>query len=529
MSLLERRGRSRQQNGGNAHSLWSGKPQIVEYFEPGVAIPTVITKSLTDEQLNSLAKIARISQINWKFTNHRLVPDSGNRSPSPPPVYNKEGRRINTREDRYRKKYNQERDELLSDTLKMVPGYCAPFWLKKPSRLVRKLMIPVDERPDINFIGLLIGPRGNTLRRITRESGAKVGIRGRGSVKTDHASAEMTMRMKLDEPLHCEIQGEDEQQVSKAIKLCKEVIDKAMMAGPGENDLKRNQLKELAILNGTLREESEHLCSLCGKKGHARSVCPLLGKQDFTQTLVCSRCGNIGHLAKDCKVDLSGVGVQREKIMDREFETMMKDLNGEKQTDGQKEVHEGIGGDRHDEGHERYERQEENGRYGRNDRGYGSNYRSNDDHYRRDYRQNSRNHDEYGREGDGRSYGRSYGRPDYGRPNYERPDFRNDRRYGRSPPPYPGQAYPKQAYPSQAYPKQAYPKQAYPRFEDRKRPYEGEEPAEKRRPLPEHQPIKAPPGLEAPPGLNLSSSTGLPPPPPGITPEHRLPPPPGMK
>lgn len=33
-------------------------------------------------------------------------------------------------------------------------------------RVHDKVMIPQEEHPDINFVGLLIGPRGNTLKGI---------------------------------------------------------------------------------------------------------------------------------------------------------------------------------------------------------------------------------------------------------------------------------------------------------------------------------------------------------------------------
>ena len=46
-----------------------------------------------------------------------------------------------------------------------------------------KVMIPQDEHPEINFVGLLIGPRGNTLKAMERDTGAKIIIRGKGSVK----------------------------------------------------------------------------------------------------------------------------------------------------------------------------------------------------------------------------------------------------------------------------------------------------------------------------------------------------------
>lgn len=34
--------------------------------------------------------------------------------------------------------------------------------------------IPQDQHPDINFIGILIGPRGNTLKKMEADTGAKI-------------------------------------------------------------------------------------------------------------------------------------------------------------------------------------------------------------------------------------------------------------------------------------------------------------------------------------------------------------------
>ena len=36
-------------------------------------------------------------------------------------------------------------------------------------RVSDKVMIPQEEYPDINFVGLLIGPRGNTLKTLEKE------------------------------------------------------------------------------------------------------------------------------------------------------------------------------------------------------------------------------------------------------------------------------------------------------------------------------------------------------------------------
>jgi len=36
-------------------------------------------------------------------------------------------------------------------------------------RVSERVMIPQDINPNINFVGLLIGPRGNTLKKIEKE------------------------------------------------------------------------------------------------------------------------------------------------------------------------------------------------------------------------------------------------------------------------------------------------------------------------------------------------------------------------
>ena len=42
---------------------------------------------------------------------------------------------------------------------------CRPPLIK----VTDKVMIPQDDYPEINFVGLLIGPRGNTLKNLEKE------------------------------------------------------------------------------------------------------------------------------------------------------------------------------------------------------------------------------------------------------------------------------------------------------------------------------------------------------------------------
>ncbi|ODV85004.1 hypothetical protein CANARDRAFT_199663, partial [[Candida] arabinofermentans NRRL YB-2248] len=321
------RGRSHN----TSSSKWSGKPQKIVYLEEGKPIYTIIANCLTPEQIDSVQSLIRIDEVTKLLRSNQFVPnDPRDRSPSPPPIYDSTGKRTNTRENRYRKKYETERSKLIEKALNTIPNFKPPEDYKRPTKTVEKLYIPVKDYPSINFIGLLIGPRGNNLKSMQEESGARIAIRGKGSVKEGKNTSSLKPEQNnLEDPLHCLITSESDEKIQKAKILCQKIIDKAINAPEGQNDLKREQLKELAILNGTLRLEEDRICPTCGGKGHKRYDCPNLDKSssmqgNFTQSLICSKCGNVGHFAKDCKVDINVTA----KI-DQEFAMMMKDLTGE--------------------------------------------------------------------------------------------------------------------------------------------------------------------------------------------------------
>lgn len=96
----------------------------------------------------------------------------------------------------------------------------------------------------------------------------------------------------------------------------------------GHNDLRRMQLRELAQLNGTLRETDGIRCSNCGSTEHKSWLCP--DKPNVTNNIVCSSCGGAGHIAKDCRSKRPGAGgppssnVQAK--IDEEYLSLMAEL-----------------------------------------------------------------------------------------------------------------------------------------------------------------------------------------------------------
>ncbi len=54
---------------------------------------------------------------------------------------------------------------MIQKMLALNPEFKPPVDYKPPiTRVSDKVMIPQEEHPEINFVGLLIGPRGNTLK-----------------------------------------------------------------------------------------------------------------------------------------------------------------------------------------------------------------------------------------------------------------------------------------------------------------------------------------------------------------------------
>ncbi|KAL6547026.1 hypothetical protein OROMI_022747 [Orobanche minor] len=136
--------------------------------------------------------------------------------------------------------------------------------LRQPSSAPSWLASQVDHYPNFNFVGRLLGPRGNSLKRVEATTDCRVLIRGRGSIK-DPAREEM-MRGKpgyehLNEPLHILVEAELPVEIIDArLMQAREILEDLLKPVDEFQDFyKQQQLRELAILNGTLREESSQM------------------------------------------------------------------------------------------------------------------------------------------------------------------------------------------------------------------------------------------------------------------------------
>jgi len=123
-----------------------------------------------------------------------------------------------------------------------------------------KVYVPVKEHPDFNFVGRILGPRGLTAKQLEQETGCKVMVRGKGSMRDKKKEEQNRGKPNwehLNDELHVLITVEDSENRAKLkLERAVEEVKKLLTVSEGEDELKKRQLMELAIINGTYRDSS---------------------------------------------------------------------------------------------------------------------------------------------------------------------------------------------------------------------------------------------------------------------------------
>ncbi len=102
--------------------------------------------------------------------------------------------------------------------------------------LTVKIEVPVAANPDVNFLGLLLGPRGSTLKRIEDESGCRIQVRGRGASREGDADE--------FEPLHVVIEAASEDLLDQGESRINELLFDPTVA----SRVKEDQLRQLGAV-----------------------------------------------------------------------------------------------------------------------------------------------------------------------------------------------------------------------------------------------------------------------------------------
>lgn len=142
----------------------------------------------------------------------------------------------------------------------------------KPTKVVLKVKVPANEFPRFNFIGKIIGPKGNSLRRIQEETGCRMAVFGRGSMRDKDREEECRLQggkySHLNEELHVHVETFGHP-VDVYRKLSFALHELRLHLVPDYNDdVTQQQVQELAILNGTP--------PLAPKRGRGRGGMPIM-------------------------------------------------------------------------------------------------------------------------------------------------------------------------------------------------------------------------------------------------------------
>jgi splicing factor 1 len=173
------------------------------------------------------------------------------------------------------------------------------------------------------------------------KTNCKIAIRGRGSVKEGARGRKDGKAFEgEDEELHVLITGDNQSSVDAAADMVRQML---VVIDDDKNIHKQQQLRELALLNGTLKEEE--FCSLCAEKGHKSYECPKRFSMTKKVSIKCTLCGDTSHITRDCMLNRNGNGQENDsKKMDSDYLNFMAELDGKKADSANVNTDAGDGG-----------------------------------------------------------------------------------------------------------------------------------------------------------------------------------------
>jgi hypothetical protein len=241
-----------KQEATNIERVWTPRP--ISPPRKNTHFSTDLSKDLENRRIRSRILVNRHDNITKILSAGTLSIETDiTRSPSPPPVYDPDtGQRLNTRELRFRENLEQQRRECIGEATRINSEIKIPSGFRPPLKEV-KLYIPQKDHPNYNFVGLIIGPRGLTQKRLESETGAKVTIRGKGAAKEGgQLRQDIQSRFPIgwNDETHVHIAGESWDKVDAAIELVEPLLT---YVEEEENIHKRLQMLQLAKINGTIR------------------------------------------------------------------------------------------------------------------------------------------------------------------------------------------------------------------------------------------------------------------------------------
>ncbi|CAL4073510.1 unnamed protein product [Meganyctiphanes norvegica] len=126
---------------------------------------------------------------------------------------------------------------------------------EKSIKVTVKVLVPVREHPKFNFVGKLLGPKGNSLKRLQEETMTKMAILGKGSFRDKAKEQELCKNPDpkyghLQEELHVEVTAHAPPAEAYA-RIAYALTEIRRYLVPDHNDeIRQEQMREMQILNG---------------------------------------------------------------------------------------------------------------------------------------------------------------------------------------------------------------------------------------------------------------------------------------
>jgi len=151
------RGRARKSRWGAAASpaaAPSGNSRAALTLSNGVTLPASQIDAYNSLNMALKKTQGKILTLPMDVKRIDTLPKGhADRSPSPPPTYDNYGRKTNSREVRYKEKYEIEVQDIHEKLFDLNPRLLPPTFKKR--KKLAKIFIPVEKHPTYNFIGLM--------------------------------------------------------------------------------------------------------------------------------------------------------------------------------------------------------------------------------------------------------------------------------------------------------------------------------------------------------------------------------------
>eukprot|EP00931_Biecheleriopsis_adriatica_P088500 TRINITY_DN62805_c0_g1_i1.p1 TRINITY_DN62805_c0_g1~~TRINITY_DN62805_c0_g1_i1.p1 ORF type:complete len:681 (-),score=156.17 TRINITY_DN62805_c0_g1_i1:63-2084(-) len=328
LAIYDAEGAKRKGKWASSVAAKKGKRWGLKEDKPFKPLPYVeIPVGLSDAEVDQFLREQRLEDLHKKIQLQQLEDvDPDIRPPSPPPLYDRQGNRLNTREIRVKKAMLAEYNRLIRYMVKNLQDYQPPEnW--RPQRLVKKVIIPYEKWPNASFMGVIIGARGVNHKRLQDATGCRIFIRGKDISDKFQTDEELQM------PQHVHIEGDTEEQIEKASELLAPLLNPE---SPEFEYARTHGMQQVALVNGFTLKKSENRCGVCGALGHLGFDCPETEKLNYKMANVtCTICGDKGHVASDCKVAMEQhkkenvdwkEEAEKKRAMDAEYDKMMNEL-----------------------------------------------------------------------------------------------------------------------------------------------------------------------------------------------------------